>query len=107
MARRDRQAWEEIVEAYEASGLSQEAFSGQRGLPPSSLRYWLSKLRQERSQSTVAAAARFIEVSRQERRRRGAASSGVVLRACGGIVLEFSEVPEMDTLVELVRALSC
>ncbi len=49
MARRDRQAWEEIVEAYEASGLSQEAFSWQRGLPPSSLRYWLSKLRQRSS----------------------------------------------------------
>ena len=52
--RRSREQWAEIVERFEHSGETHEAFCAQHGLHVGSFRSWLYRLRRESSQGKVA-----------------------------------------------------
>ena len=43
--RRAREIWVQLVRQFEASGLTQEQYAEQRGIPVTTLRSWIYKLR--------------------------------------------------------------
>ena len=45
--RRAREIWVQIVRQFERSGLTQEQYAEQRGMPVSTLRSWIYRLRDE------------------------------------------------------------
>ena len=45
-----RDIWEQIVRQYDQSGLTQEAFAEQRGIPVGTLRSWIYRLRREQAE---------------------------------------------------------
>jgi hypothetical protein len=55
--RRSREEWSRIVEAFERSGQSHEAFCAQHGLNVGSFRGWLYPLRRDAAQGKVARSA--------------------------------------------------
>jgi transposase-like protein len=107
MARRSRSIaeWAAVVAAYEASGLSQDAFARQEGFAPSTLRYWRDKFRQAESRTDVSRVEGFIEV--QGPKQDGHGSDSVVVRIGKDVALELSDLPTPEYLAELSRALSC
>ena len=46
--RRTRDSWVEIVRQCERSGVTQEAFAEERGIPVTTLRSWIYRLRREK-----------------------------------------------------------
>ena len=57
---RGREFWVSKVAEYERSELTQESFAQQRGIAVSTLRWWISKLRQERRSSVSLVPVRVI-----------------------------------------------
>jgi hypothetical protein len=51
--RRAREIWVQIIGQFERSGLTQEAFAEQRGIPVSTLRAWIYKLRRATEEAPV------------------------------------------------------
>ena len=45
--RRAREIWVQIVRQFEQSGLTQEAYADERGIPVATLRSWIYRLRRE------------------------------------------------------------
>jgi hypothetical protein len=61
--RRSREQWAQIVEEFEGSGMSHEAFCAQRRLNVGSFRGWLYRLRSGSPRGKVArSATRFLPV---------------------------------------------
>src|SRR5437868_1152253 len=48
--RHAREIWVQIVGQFEKSGLTQEAFAAERGIPVGTLRSWIYRLRRERQE---------------------------------------------------------
>jgi transposase-like protein len=51
--RKAREIWVGIIQQYERSGLTQEAFADERGIPVGTIRSWIYKLRREREEAPV------------------------------------------------------
>ena len=54
--------WSIVLEQFAASGLSQTAFSREKGISPRNLAYWLKKQRKNGASSASVATPRFIEL---------------------------------------------
>ncbi len=70
--RRSKSEWQELIDEQAASGLSQKAFCGQRGIPLATFGYWRRKLQAESSSRLTGGAgmdtaslADWIELSTQ------------------------------------------
>jgi transposase len=70
MADTDRARWTRLVADFESADLSQREFAQERGVPLSSLRYWIYRLRKESRPLVTEAAGRSIKALIVARRRR-------------------------------------
>jgi len=61
--KRTRAEWTELVEESKASDLTQKAFAKQRGLSPTTLSWWVSRLRREAQGRTLLVAVDVVEDS--------------------------------------------
>jgi len=59
--RRSRSEWTKLVAQWRASGLSQRAFAGRKGLAPASLSWWVSRLRREAPEQRTLVAVDVVE----------------------------------------------
>ncbi|WP_419145206.1 IS66 family insertion sequence element accessory protein TnpA [Myxococcus stipitatus] len=50
----EKQEWFQVAEAFEASGLTQKAFSAQRGVRLSTLQSWVYRRRRQRARKAPA-----------------------------------------------------
>ena len=73
--RRAREIWIQIVGQYEKSGLTQEAFATQRGMPVGTLRWWIWRLRQEQQDAAPLLPVRVIPSTAPVEARRGEAEA--------------------------------
>lgn len=80
-------AWQEVVDRYRRSGLSQREFCDDEGLSPSTLGYWLRKLESPPAPAALDL-AQFIRVL--DTPAAEAESFGLVVELPGGVVLRFS-----------------
>lgn len=59
--KRTRAEWTKLVEESQASELTQKAFAQQRGLSPTTLSWWASRLRREAQEQTALVAVDVVE----------------------------------------------
>jgi hypothetical protein len=102
--RRSRDQWAQIVEEFERSGLSHEAFCAEQRLNVGSFRSWLYRLRNDSARGKVArSATRLLPV------RVGAAGAGgdedLVEVAIGGILVRVRSGVGPAYVAELVSRL--
>ena len=92
-----------LLAEYEASGLSQAAFCGQKGLSLATL----ARYRKRRAQRPAASASRWwaVEVADGRKGAGAGASSGLTLRLPGGPRIEIGRGFDVRTLAQLLRAL--
>ena len=95
---------EQLLSEYEASGLSQAAFCGQKGLSLATL----ARYRKRRAELPAASASRWLAVDIAAGGRKGTdtgASSGLTLRLPGGVGIEIGRGFDASTLAQVLRAL--
>ena len=94
---------EQLLSEYEASGLSQAAFCGQKGLSLATL----ARYRKRRAQLPASSASRWlaVEVAGGRKGTDTGASSGLTLRLPGGVRIEIGRGFDVRTLAQLLRAL--
>lgn len=97
----DRRAWQQLVERFESSGLTQQEFADNKGIKVGTFRSWLYRLRRE---DIVTAPLEFVEVETRQKiaTSRGGAACRVV---SGDAAIELAELPPTEWLAELVGAL--
>lgn len=79
-------AWQEVVDRFRRSGLSQREFCQDEGLSTSTLSYWLRKLENRAApELDKAQFIRLIDASPD-----GTEPLGLVVELPGGVVLRFS-----------------
>ena len=59
--KRTRAEWTKLVEESQASELTQKAFAERRGLSPTTLSWWASRLRREAREETALVAVDVVE----------------------------------------------
>ena len=59
--KRTRAEWTKLVQEAQASDLTQKAFAKQRGLSPTTLSWWASRLRREAQGQTTLVAVEVVE----------------------------------------------
>jgi transcriptional regulator with XRE-family HTH domain len=101
--RRSPAVIEQLLAEYEASGLSQAAFCGQKGLSLATL----ARYRKRRAQLPAASAGRWlaVEVAGGRNGLDAGASSGLALALPRGRRIEIGRGFDAGTLRQLVRAL--
>ena len=106
-ARRFSEAqWRKIIQTFEDSDLTQEVFASEHGVPISSFRAWLYRLRK----SKVHVEAEFVEVRPQASAIHDHSvekkAHRVCIEAADGVRIVFDHRPSMQDLAELVLRLS-
>ena len=91
-----RELWNERIQAFRASGLSQKAWCEEQGLQVSQLGYWLRKLR---SETNLSEKGRWVSLSSV-----APSGSGISLRV-GSVVLEIERVFDPEVLADVLRSL--
>ena len=94
---------EQLLSEYEASGLGQAAFCGQKGLSLATL----ARYRKRRAQLPAAPAGGWlaVEVAGGRKETDAGASSGLTLRLPGGVRIEIGRGFDVRTLAQVLRAL--
>jgi hypothetical protein len=91
MARRTREIWRNLIGQLERSGKSREDFAAERGIPVSTLRGWIYKLKQEEEEGAAILPVRVIS-SRSPSASRSddgdAAVEVMLVRFAGGTASE-------------------
>ncbi len=90
-----RKLWEERIEAFSASGLSQAAWCREQDLPAHQLSYWLRKLK---SGTSIARNNRWVSIPITTTEK-----SGVSLRI-GNIALEIEPGFDTKVLSDVIRS---
>ena len=104
MLHRGRDFQASTVAEFERSDLTQERFALRRGIPLSTLRSWIYKLRQERKTSVSLVPVRVIaSTAPTARGAEAAAEIEVELRT--GVRLRFSSSVEPDYVAALAQRL--
>lgn len=98
----NRKVWEERVERYSVSGLTQELWCEQESVKVTALRYWLRKLREENGNQE----APWVKLEPVlSEKTKVIATNGVTLRI-GSFSLEVADGFSPDILKDVVRALN-
>jgi len=98
----NRKVWEERIERYSISGLTQELWCEQENVKVTALRYWLRKLREENGNQEAPWVK--LETVLPEK-TKVVATKGVTLRI-GSFSLEVTDGFSPDVLKDVVRALN-
>ncbi len=67
--RRSKIEWRQLIDEQAASGLSQKAFCGQRGIPLASFGYWKRKLRAEPPSTPTGSGTDTVSPRRRDAKR--------------------------------------
>ena len=97
----EKQEWFRVAEAFEGSGLTQKAFSQQRGVRLSTLQSWV--YRRRRQQPEKAETVRLLPVEVAGMAQPGPALLEVVLAS--GACLRFASGTNVEYVARLVAAL--
>jgi len=106
-ARRFSEAqWREIIQSFEGSSSTQEAFASEHGIPISSFRAWLYRVRESKRQVEAG----FIELRPQASAAYDKSVDEKDCQVCvelaDGVRIVFDHRPPIPELAELVRQLS-
>ena len=105
--RRARRIWVELIKQYERSGLSTEAFAEKRGIPITTLRWWIWRLRREQAEeSTPLLPVRVIASTAPTARQSSdeSAVAEVEVALADGLRLRFAGASS-ELIVEVVSRL--
>ena len=105
---RSRGFWERTGERFAASGLSQRKFARMHGLDQSTLGRWVRRLREEEEEARARGGlVEVVEAAQanvaEEVPAPTAATSATAQLRCGGLSLEFFELPSASYLGALFR----
>jgi transposase-like protein len=104
---RGREFWVSKVAEYERSELTQESFAQQRGIAVSTLRWWISKLRQERRSSVSLVPVRVITSTAPTARNTADADRAIEIEIelKTGVRLRVTTDAALDYVVALAQRL--
>ena len=105
--RRARSIWVELIKQYERSGLSTEDYAHKRGIPVTTLRWWIWRLRQEKvEESTTLLPVRVIASTAPTARRSSDESTAtdVEVVLADGVLVRFAGASS-ELIVEVVSHL--
>jgi len=100
-----REFWVATVAEFERSKLTQEEFARQRGLPVTTLRTWIYKLRREQQASVSLVPVRVVASTAPAARGTAAASSELEIELKTGVRLRLSTAVDLDYVVALAQRL--
>ncbi len=103
MFSRSREYWVAAVEEFERSKLTQDSFASRRGVPVTTLRSWIYKLRRERKASVSLVPVRVIASTAPAAREADTAVIEVGLRT--GVQVRFSAGTDLEYVAALVQRL--
>jgi hypothetical protein len=103
MFSRSREYWVATVEEFERSKLTQDSFASRRGVPVTTLRSWIYKLRRERKASVSLVPVRVIASTAPAAREADAAEIAIELRS--GVQVRFTTGADLDYVAALVQRL--
>jgi len=96
--RRTEDEWRELVANFDASGLTQEVFARKKGLKVGTFRSWVYKIRRASKEP------RFVELVKSTASAEEKHASRTTLLV-GDVRVEFSERPEAEYVLALLRGL--
>jgi len=102
---RGREFWVSKIAEYERSELTQESFAQQRGIAVSTLRWWISKLRQERRSSVSLVPVRVIASTAPPARSTADADRAIEIELKTGVRLRVTTDAALDYVVALAQRL--
>ena len=102
---RGRDFWAKTVEDYVASGLSQAAFARKKRLKPTTLGRWV-KLLGRHPAPLVGSELIEIVAAPREPLQQPRVPTGTTRLHVGGATVEFSDLPPVPYLAELLRTVS-
>jgi transposase-like protein len=92
MPRRTSEIWRNVLKQFEESGKTQEEFATERGIPLSTLRSWIYKIRRANEEGAAILPVRVVASAAPTARRRGdeeAAVEVMLVRFASGTATEF------------------
>ncbi len=100
-----RESWVAIVAEFERSELTQEGFARRRGIPVTTLRTWIYKLRRERKASVSLVPVRVVASTAPAARGATAASGEIEIELKTGVRLRLSTAVDPDYVAALAQRL--
>ena len=101
MMRRERRSaefWNQVIEEFESSEMTQTQFAQNKGVNVATFRNWLYKIRNEELEQTIA----FVEVKSTPSPQ----SPSISMFLPNELMIEFSKCPDARFVAQLVHELS-
>lgn len=103
--RRAREIWVQLVRQHEQSGLTQEDYARQRGIPVATLRSWIYKLRRAEDDGAQLLPVRVVASTAPTARQREAEAGEIEVELGEPVRLRFSSSVPPSVIAELVHLL--
>jgi len=105
MRRRAREIWIQIIRQFERSGKTQEAYAKERGIPLSTLQWWIYRQRREEQESTPLLPVRVIASTALSARRPDDDGAAIEAELPDGVRLRFPSSMSASVIAEVVALL--
>jgi len=106
MVSRGREFWVATVAEFERSNVTQQVFALRRRVSPSTLQYWICKLRRERQASVSLIPVRVVASTAPSARQAEAAAAGEIeLELKSGLRIRFAAGVDVEYVSALVQRL--
>ncbi len=102
--RHARDIWIQIVRQFEGSGVTQEEYAEQRGIPVGTLRSWIYKLRRE-AEAVPVLPVRVIASTAPSARQPEVAAGGIEIEVGHALRVRFPSSTPMAVVAEFVSLL--
>lgn len=100
-----REFWVTTVDEFARSELTQERFARQRGIPVTTLRTWIYKLRRERKASVSLVPVRVVASTAPAARDVAAVGGEIEIELKTGVRLRLSTAVDLDYVAALAQRL--
>lgn len=100
-----REFWVAIVDEFKRSELTQESFARRRGIPVTTLRSWIYKLRRERKATVSLVPVRVVASTALAARDAAAAGGEIEIELRTGVRLRLSTAVDLDYVAALAQRL--
>ena len=97
--------WQQIIRQYDESGLSQEAFAAKRGIPVSTLRFWIYRFRREGEDAPQFLPVRVVGSPAPQARVEGEGGAAIEAVLPDGLRLRFGAGTGSAVVVEVLGQL--
>jgi hypothetical protein len=101
----EREFWVTTVDEFERSELTQERFARQRGIPVTTLRTWIYKLRRERKASVSLVPVRVVASTAPTARSSAVPGGAIEIELKTGVRLRLSTTADLDYVAALAQRL--